>query len=107
MSGLLHMSTFSSMAGLVTAMQLSWLASKAGLVADSDTKRLLLCDTKAISRIHRCMPVVMPCFRTVGVSVSAWSADTKDLIKNSVSLTTVELFSAGCRCHLRDMRGCW
>ena len=38
MSGLLHMSVFSSMAGLVTAMQLPWLASKAGLVADSDTK---------------------------------------------------------------------
>ena len=50
MSGLLHMSAFLSMAGLVTAMQLAWLASKAGLVADSDTKRLLLCDTKAISR---------------------------------------------------------
>ena len=50
MSGLLHMSAFLSMAGLVTAMQLSWLASKAGLVADSDKKRLLLCDTKAISR---------------------------------------------------------
>ena len=53
------------------------------------------------------MPIGLPCFPTMGVFASAWSADTKDLTKDTDSLTMVELFSAGCRCHLRDMCGCW